>query len=296
MIIGPQNALTVDVEDYFHVTAFEKVILPSDWDRYHYRAGDNTRRILDLFDRYGVHGTFFILGWVAERDPGLVRDIRARGHEIACHGYGHQLIYRIGPEAFRQDLRRAKSILEEITGEVVCGYRAPSYSITAASLWALDILIEEGFTYDSSIFPIMHDIYGMPDAPRFPHCIRRPGGSIREFPISTVQVRGGRRSLRIPVGGGGYLRLLPASWFCRAFNRLNCREGQPGVLYFHPWEIDPGQPRISAGLRSRFRHYLNLGRMEQKLCTLLSSLQFAPMAEVLARIPETALKDDIAGC
>ena len=162
----------------------------------------------------------------------------------------------------------------------MCGYRAPSYSITSASLWALDILVEEGFSYDSSIFPIRHDIYGMPDAPRFPHDMNRPGGTIREFPISTIQVG----SLRVPVGGGGYLRLLPVAWFCRSFNRLNML-GHPAVLYFHPWEIDPGQPRVSAGLRSRFRHYLNLKRMERKLCILLSSLRFAPMAEVLARIP-----------
>lgn len=286
-----KNALTVDVEDYFQVTAFDRVISPGNWDTYPLRVGDNTRKVLDLFDRYGVKGTFFVLGWVAERDPALVREIQRRGHEIACHGYGHQLIYRIGPEAFQIDVHRAKTLLEDLTGVPVNGYRAPSYSITAASLWALDILIDEGFTYDSSIFPIMHDIYGMPDAPRFPHDIRRPGGSIREFPISTTQISWGRRTFRFPVGGGGYLRLLPACWFCRAFNRLNRREGQPGVLYFHPWEIDPGQPRVAAGPRSRFRHYLNLDRMEQKLCSLLSSLGFAPMAEVLARIPTAHLKD-----
>jgi polysaccharide deacetylase family protein (PEP-CTERM system associated) len=272
-----KNALTVDVEDYFHVTAFERVITPLDWDRYPYRAGYNTRKVLDLFDRFAVKGTFFILGWVAERDPGLVREIQRRGHEIACHGYSHQLIYRTGPEAFRTDVHRAKTLLEDQTGIPVTGYRAPSYSITSASLWALDILIEEGFTYDSSIFPIRHDIYGMPDAPRFPHDIRRPAGVIREFPISTVQI--GR--LRLPVGGGGYLRLLPAEWFRRSFVRLNTL-GHPAVLYFHPWEIDPDQPRIKAGFRSRFRHYLNLKRMEGRLSTLCSSLPFAPMSEVLA--------------
>ena len=281
MPAGVRNALTVDVEDYFHVTAFERVIDPSGWDRYPLRVADNTRRILDLFDRYGVRGTFFILGWVAERERGLVREIGRRGHEIACHGYAHQLIYRIGPVAFRQDILRAKGLLEEISGAAVCGYRAPSYSITAASLWALDILIEEGFRYDSSIFPIMHDIYGIPNAPRFPHDISRPAGIIREFPISTVQLRGWRKGLRLPVGGGGYLRLLPAAWFRRSFSRINTH-GHPAVLYFHPWEIDPGQPRIKAGLRSRFRHYLNLERMEGRLSTLLSALPFAPMGEVLA--------------
>jgi polysaccharide deacetylase family protein (PEP-CTERM system associated) len=280
---GPKNALTVDVEDYFHVTAFERVIAPSDWDRFPYRAGDTTRRVLDLFDRYAVTGTFFVLGWVAERDPALIREIQRRGHEIACHGYDHQLIYRIGPEAFRKDVHRAKALLEDQAGVPITGYRAPSYSITSASLWALDILVEEGFSYDSSIFPIRHDIYGMPDAPRFPHDLRRPAGTIREFPISTIQLG----PLRVPVGGGGYLRLLPVAWFCRSFTRLN-NLGHPAVLYFHPWEIDPGQPRVPAGLRSRFRHYLNLERMEEKLCILLSSVRFAPMTEVLSRIPATA--------
>ncbi len=281
-----RNALTVDVEDYFQVTAFERVIEPDNWDRYPLRVGDNTRKILQLFERHDVKGTFFVLGWVARRDPDLVREIRRCGHEIACHGYGHQLIYRIGPDAFRQDIRRAKELLEDITGEAVRGYRAPSYSITARSLWALDILIEEGFSYDSSIFPIMHDIYGIPDAPRFPHDIVRPAGTIREFPISTVQHRVFRRDLRLPVGGGGYLRLLPAVWFRRSFLRMN-RAGIPAVLYFHPWEIDPGQPRIKAALRSRFRHYLNLGKMEGRVTELLSTLPFAPMGEVLAELPDS---------
>ena len=291
---GVRNALTVDVEDYFQVTAFEQVIDPDSWDRYPLRVGDNTRRILGLFDQHGVKGTFFVLGWVAKRDPDLVREIQRRGHEIACHGYGHQLIYRIGPEAFRQDIRRAKELLEDITGEPVRGYRAPSYSITARSLWALDILIEEGFSYDSSIFPIMHDIYGIPDAPRYPHNIVRPAGTIREFPISTVQLRVVRRELRLPVGGGGYLRLLPAFYFRRSFQRMN-RSGIPGVLYFHPWEIDPGQPRIKAGLRSRFRHYLNLQRMEGRLARLLSTLPFAPMGEVLAEFP-VITEPHVSGC
>jgi polysaccharide deacetylase family protein (PEP-CTERM system associated) len=285
-----RNALTVDVEDFFQVTAFERVITPDSWNRYPLRVGDNTRRILQLFDRFGVKGTFFVLGWVARRDPDLIREIQRRGHEIACHGYGHQLVYRIGPEAFRRDIRYAKKILEDITGGPVCGYRAPSYSITARSLWALDILIEEGFSYDSSIFPIRHDIYGIPDAPRYPHDIVRPAGTIREFPISTVQLRLFRHDLRLPVGGGGYLRLLPAVWFRRAFLRMN-RSGIPGVLYFHPWEIDPDQPRIKAGLRSRFRHYLNLGRMEGRIASLLSTLPFAPIGEVLAGFPDSGYGD-----
>ena len=284
MPVPVRNALTVDVEDYYHVTAFERIIDPKDWDGYPFRVGENSRRVLDLFDRYGVKATFFVLGWVAKRDPALVREIVNRGHEIACHGYGHQLIYRIGPEAFRQDVRNAKKLLEEIAGVPVHGYRAPSYSITNASLWALDILIEEGFCYDSSIFPIIHDIYGIPDAHPFPHDIIRPTGTIREFPISTVQMNLFHKKFRLPVGGGGYLRLLPAAWFQRSFRRLNVA-GSPAVLYFHPWEIDPGQPRIKAGFRSRFRHYLNLDRMEGKVASLLQTLPFVPMGTLLAELP-----------
>lgn len=179
------NALTIDVEDYFHVTAFEKQIRPDTWDRHPLRVEDNTLRILDMLDEFAMKATFFVLGWVAERLPGLVREIQRRGHEIACHGYGHQLVYRLTPQEFRADISRAKKLLEDICGERVCGYRAPSYSITAKSLWALDTLLEEGFSYDSSIFPISHDIYGIPGGKRFPHQISTHAGNIQEFPIST---------------------------------------------------------------------------------------------------------------
>ena len=276
-----RNALTVDVEDYFQVTAFEKVIDPASWDSYPLRVADNTTRILDLFDRFAVKGTFFVLGWVAQREPDLVREIQRRGHEIACHGYGHQLIYRIGPEAFRLDLRRAKALLEDITGEAVHGYRAPSYSITARSLWALDILIEEGFSYDSSIFPIMHDIYGMPDAPRFPYTVRREGGSIEEFPLSTLPLQFAGCNYQLPIAGGGYLRLLPVALIKWGIQRINTREQKPAVLYLHPWEIDPGQPRIKAGWKSSFRHYNNLSRTEAKLRYLLKGLSYGTMEQVL---------------
>ena len=277
----PINALTVDVEDYFQVTAFDRVVSPHEWDRYPLRVGDNTRRILDLFDRFGVKGTFFVLGWVAQRDPALVREIRRRGHEIASHGYDHQLIYRNGPEAFRLDIRCSKALLEEITGEPVYGYRAPSYSITAASIWALDILMEEGFVYDSSIFPIRHDIYGMPDAPRFPYQIERGGGTLREFPITTLRIPFLGREFRLPVAGGGYLRLLPFWLIRRSFRHINRREKQPVVFYVHPWEVDPDQPRISAPLKSRFRHYTNLKSTMGKIEQLLKEFPFAPMREVL---------------
>lgn len=271
-----RNALTIDVEDYFHVTAFEKHVDRADWDNYPSRVVDNTLRILDMADEHGVKATFFVLGWVAERSPGLVKRIQARGHEIACHGYGHGLIYRTGPDEFRDDIRKAKAILEDITGKKVEGYRAPSYSITAASLWALDILVEEGFRYDSSIFPVRHDIYGMPGAKRFPHEIRTASGLIKEFPISTMEIGG----MRLPIAGGGYLRLLPVSLIKYAIDRINEREGKPALLYFHPWEIDTEQPRIKAGLRSRFRHYTNIHKMADKVKFLLEGVQFGPMREI----------------
>jgi polysaccharide deacetylase family protein (PEP-CTERM system associated) len=275
------NALTVDVEDYFQVTAFSKAVSRDAWDSFPLRVVENTRRVLDLFDEFEVKATFFILGWIAEREPGLVREIALRGHEVATHGYGHELVYDIGPERFRADLRRSRAILESITGKPVLGYRAPSYSITVKSMWALDILVEEGFAYDSSIFPVRHDIYGVPGAERFPHVIRRGAGEIVEFPLTTWPLCILGKQCCIPVAGGGYLRLLPAGLIRKVFQGINEREGQPAVLYFHPWEVDPGQPRMRACLKSRFRHYLNLSRTEAKLRTLLSGLSFAPMSEVL---------------
>lgn len=277
-----RNALTIDVEDYFHVAAFRREIRVEDWDHYPLRVVDSTWRVLDLLDGAGVKATFFVLGWVAMRAPGLVKEIRRRGHEVASHGFAHQLVYEIGPERFRDDVRRAKALLEDLTGEGVSGYRAPSYSVTARSLWALDILVEEGFTYDSSIFPIVHDLYGIPDARRFPHVIRRAAGPIREFPITTLGLAGER--LRLPVGGGGYLRLFPVGLIRRAFDRINRRERQPAVLYFHPWELDPGQPRIRAGWKSRFRHYVNLEKTLDKVTYLVRSLPFAPMKDVFADV------------
>jgi polysaccharide deacetylase family protein (PEP-CTERM system associated) len=275
------NALTIDVEDYFQVNAFARHVRRDEWDSFPLRVDGNTRRILELLDSFGIKATFFILGWVAERLPALVREIHARGHEVACHGYGHELIYGIGPDSFRQDIRKAKRILEDICGEKVQGYRAPSYSITKQSLWALDILIEEGFSYDSSIFPVMHDTYGIPDSQRFPHLIRRPAGSIMEFPLTTLPLRLAGREYRLPIAGGGYLRLFPAHLIGGGIGRINRIEKQPAVLYFHPWEIDPDQPRIKAGMKSRFRHYLNLKKTEGKLRSILSGLQFGTMAHVL---------------
>ncbi len=275
------NALTIDVEDYFHVSAFEKYISPNDWDNYPLRVVDNTLRILDLLDKFSVKATFFVLGWVAERCPLLIKEIRKREHEIACHGYGHSLIYRIGPNNFRKDIRRAKMLLEDICGTDIKGYRAPSYSITKESLWALDILIEEGFLYDSSIFPVTHDIYGISDANRFPHEISTPSGVIKEFPMSTLKLRVLNFEHRIPIAGGGYLRLFPLWFTRRAINHINTQERQPVVLYFHPWEIDPEQPRINAGFKSRFRHYINIDKTIDKVKNLLPLYNFVLMRKLL---------------
>ncbi|EKE22385.1 MAG: hypothetical protein ACD_6C00851G0001 [uncultured bacterium] len=275
------NALTIDVEDYFQVNAFAKHVQQDQWDSFPLRVDDNTRRILDLLDSFTIKATFFILGWVAERLPELVKEIHCRGHEIACHGYGHELIYQIGPERFRTDIRRAKSLLEDQCGVRVCGYRAPSYSITKQSLWALDILVEEGFTYDSSIFPVLHDTYGIPDAERFPHTIRTGAGPLVEFPLTTLPFQLGWKEMRLPIAGGGYLRLLPAELIRWGIARINQQERQPAVLYFHPWEIDPDQPRIKSSMKSRFRHYLNLEKTEGKLRKIFSELRFDTMAGVL---------------
>ena len=280
------NALTIDVEDYFQVTAFENHVSRGDWGNYSLRVEVNTGRILDMLDEYSVKATFFVLGWVAKRLPKLVKEIQTRGHEIACHGYGHELVYRIGPDRFKTDVRRSKQILEDICGERVNGFRAPSYSITEKSLWALNILVEEGFTYDSSIFPVYHDNYGIPDAPRFPHEISCRAGVIREFPLSTLPIKIAGKEFRLPISGGGYLRLLPSRFLRNGIQRINSIEKQPAVLYFHPWEIDPHQPRIKAGFKSRFRHYLNLDKTEKKLRYLFSSLKFGTMRQVLTSIEQ----------
>ena len=275
------NALTIDVEDYFQVNAFARTVRLEQWDSFPLRVDGNTRRILDLLDSFAVSATFFVLGWVAERLPGLVKEIQRRGHEVACHGYNHELIYLIGPERFRADIRRSKALLEDQCGVRVNGYRAPSYSITKESLWALDILVEEGFSYDSSIFPIMHDVYGIPEADRFPHFLETAAGPLVEFPLSTWMVGCSWKKIRLPIAGGGYLRLLPVQLFSLGMRSINERERQPAVLYFHPWEIDPGQPRIKAGARSTFRHYQNLARTEGKLKVLLQDFNFCPMKECL---------------
>lgn len=277
------NALTIDVEDYFQVNAFARIIRQDQWDSYPLRVDGNTRRILDVLDSFSIRATFFILGWVAERLPALTKEIHRRGHEIACHGYAHELIYTIGAERFRADIHRSKELLEDQCGVAVNGYRAPSYSITNQSLWALDILVEEGFKYDSSIFPVMHDTYGIPDAERFPHILNTGAGPLVEFPLTTLPLQLGWKNVQLPIAGGGYLRLFPVELLSWGIKRINTLEQQPAVLYFHPWEIDPEQPRIKeAGLKSRFRHYVNLDKTEDKLRRLYSAIQFTSMHNLLS--------------
>lgn len=272
------NAMTVDVEDYFHVSAFDGVVPRSRWASLECRVEGNTDRLLRIFDDTKIKATFFVLGWVAERYPALIRRIAGEGHEVASHGYAHRLVYDLTPEMFRDDVRRSKCLLEQATGVPVEGYRAPSYSITPRSLWAIDVLIEEGFRYDASIFPIHHDRYGIPLSPRHPYWLNRDGGAIVEAPASTV--RWGL--LNFPVAGGGYFRILPYAWTRWGIARINGAESRPAIFYLHPWEIDPGQPRLSTGRLSRLRHYHNLDQTEARLRRLLSDFHFGPMREVLA--------------
>ena len=272
------NAMTVDVEDYFHVSVFEGVVPRDAWDRQPSRVEASMGRLLDLLAAHHVKATCFVLGWVAERCPRLVARIAAEGHEIASHGYWHRLVYDQTPDAFRADLRQARDVIEQAAGVAVRGYRAPSFSITRQSLWALDILAQEGYAYDASIFPIRHDRYGIPDGPR--GVCRLPAGStsIVEAPGSTVRLAGAN----VPIAGGGYFRLLPYAWTRRGIARRNRVEGQPAIFYLHPWEIDPGQPRLAASALGRFRHYRNLDQTERRLRRLLADFTFAPLADVIA--------------
>jgi len=286
------NALTVDVEDYFHVQAFADVILPNQWSQYPLRVENNTRRLLEMFGRRGIRATFFVLGWVAEHCPGLVKEIASAGHEIGCHGYNHQMIGHADEQAFRDDIYRAKALLEELIGASVRCYRAPSYSVTARTLWALDILHHAGFEYDSSIFPVVHDQYGIPDAPRFPHYRSLgEGRRIVEFPPSTLSIYGAN----LPISGGGYFRLLPYGLTAWAIRHINEKEAQPAMFYLHPWEIDPAQPRIAASWRSRFRHYQNLHSTEEKLARLLEEFSWAPLTAVVeATLTKCDATDEVA--
>ena len=351
-----RNAFTVDVEDYFHVQSFADRIDPRTWDQYESRVARNTQRILRILDQHRVRGTFFVLGWVADRFPELVNEIHQAGHEIGCHSFSHRLIYNMTPDEFREDLLMGCKVIEEITGERVVSFRAPSFSITEKSLWALDILIEEGFQFDSSIFPVYHDTYGIPNAERFPHRVRgsesvvscqlsvvrgrrdqEAGGRSQQSEVRSQEsgvsgeedvrcqvsgVRGGRDQeaadessqlttnncqlatsslwefpptvyrmgkLNVPVAGGGYFRLYPVRLSIHWLRRINRRHRQPFVFYIHPWELDTDQPRLPAGLKSRFRHYQNLGTTKRKLTRLLESFHFGPVSEVLQQRSEDAV-------
>jgi polysaccharide deacetylase family protein (PEP-CTERM system associated) len=279
MGISPTNAFTIDVEDYFQVEALSRVISRDRWPEMEYRCENNVHRLLALLEEKKVRGTFFILGWIAERSPQLIQEIAAAGHEIGCHGMSHRLIYTQSRAEFRDETRRSKQLLEDLVGKSVRGYRAASFSIVRRSLWALDELIDAGFEYDSSVFPVRHDNYGIPDAPLAPFAITAPSGrQLVEFPMSVA--RWG--AFRLPVSGGGYFRIFPY-WLTRAsLARINQREQRPFVFYLHPWEIDVDQPRVNAGWKSRLRHYTNLAGCEDRLRLLLSEFRFAPMGDVLA--------------
>lgn len=270
------NAMTVDVEDYFQVSAFESHIERNRWDSLQHRVEQNTNKILDLFDQHDVKATFFTLGWVAERYPQLVRRIVDDGHELASHGYQHTRVTEQTPEQFRQDLRISRQILEDIGGQPIVGYRAASYSIGAKNLWALEVLEDEGFQYSSSIYPVKHDLYGMPGAPRF---VYRPDNApkLLEIPITTLKIL----NRNVPCGGGGFFRLYPYQFSKWAYRHLNKHENQSGIFYFHPWEIDPEQPRQhDLSFKTRFRHYLNLGRMQNRLNSLLADFAWDTMQNV----------------
>lgn len=269
-----KNVVSVDVEDYFHAEVFSGVVDRSRWDSYASRVEGNTRRLLELLGDLNLHGTFFVLGWVAERFPGLVREIAAGGHELACHSYWHRLIYKLDPAEFREDTRRAKNVIEQAAGQSVYGYRAPTYSVVDRSVWALEILAELGFTYDSSIYPIRHDRYGMPGAPRSPFRFQTPSGPMTEFPITTFRLAGHN----MPVGGGGYLRLLPRLYTHMGLKRVQ-KEGVPIVIYIHPWEVDPNQPTLPVSLKSRLRHYTNLSRTFDRFQSVLKAGKYTSFRE-----------------
>lgn len=276
------NALTIDVEDYFQVSAFAPYIRRADWDSRECRIERNVHRILDLLGARGMHATFFTLGWVAERYPQLVKRIVAEGHELASHGYGHERASDLDERAFTADVTRAKRLLEDIGGAPVLGYRAPSFSIGTGNLWAFDVLAHAGYRYSSSIYPIAHDHYGMPESPRFAY---RVGSGLLEVPVSTVRLL----NRNLPSSGGGYFRLLPYAMSRWLIGRVNAADREPAVFYFHPWEIDPGQPRV-AGIdaKTRFRHYVNIARMEAKLTQLLRDFRWARMDEVFGQRLNTA--------
>lgn len=295
-----RNLLTVDVEDYFQVASFSGVVPRGMWDEMECRIEANTHRVLDIFEAAAVRATFFVLGWVAERYPRLVADIATRGHEVASHGCDHRPLNGLSADEFREDVRKSKQILEDLTSLPVRGYRAPTFSLSPDTQWAWDILVEEGFEYDSSCFPIYHDRYGDPRGRRYVHSVGggKTGKQLIEFPLTTLRVLG----INLPAAGGGYLRLFPLG-LIRAAIRQSNRRGFPAVIYFHPWELDPGQPRIQASFASRFRHYVNLGKTEGKLRALLDWADFGRVRDYVdeGEVPRGTQNNpggspNIAGC
>lgn len=270
------NAMTIDVEDYFQVSAFASHIPRDSWPHLSCRVEANIDRILTLLDAQSIKATFFTLGWIAERYPAMVRRIVEQGHELASHGYGHERVSDLNADEFSEDICRSKSLLEDISGQKVQGYRAPSFSIGSANLWTLDTLLEAGYRYSSSIYPIRHDHYGMPDAPRFAFYPNGEDGLL-ELPITTVRLM----NRNLPAGGGGYFRFFPYAMSRWLMQRVNDRDGQSAIFYFHPWELDPGQPRQkNIGLKTRFRHYVNLDRMEARLNALTRDFQWGRMDQI----------------
>jgi polysaccharide deacetylase family protein (PEP-CTERM system associated) len=292
-----KNALTIDLEDYYQVSAFSKTFVVEQWDKFPSRVEQNTEKLLSILEERNARATFFTLGWVAKKYPKLIREIADRHHEVACHSNVHRSVYTLSAEEFREDTLAAKSLLEDIIGAPVYGYRAPSFSITRDCLWAFEILIELGFSYDSSVFPIKHPNYGWPRGPRFPFTVKTDNGSMIEFPMPTLQMGG----MRAPLGGGAYLRLLPY-WFTRwGLRYLNKSEEQAACVYLHPWELDSEQPRMQGSASARLRHYFGLRRAEAKLRRMLIDFEVQPLIDSIEelrreasasspeRIPEVAL-------
>jgi polysaccharide deacetylase family protein (PEP-CTERM system associated) len=286
----PMHCLSFDVEEYFQVSAFESPLIRSKWGQFESRICKSIDKILELLGQRDVRATFFVLGWVAERYPHIVRSIASEGHEIASHGYGHELLMDQTPMAFREDIRKAKQIIEDIVGQGVYGYRAPSFSITKDTLWALPILVEEGYLYDSSVFPIVHDRYGLPNANPLIHQLRTDAGYLCEVPPSTIDIFG----VRLPVAGGGYFRLFPYSILQNLLRRIESM-GHPLVMYLHPWEFDPDQPRMQGAITSRVRHYINLQKTERRFCLLMNDFPFAPINEAIEPVRRLMQNRDSSG-
>lgn len=279
------NALTIDLEEYFHPTEVQQFIPQEQWASLPSRIEYQTERLLEILGRKNTHATFFVLGWVAEHHPALIRQIVTAGHEIGCHSYAHELIYRLTPALFREDTRRALGVIGDAAGLAPAAYRAPSYSITRQSFWALEVLAECGFRYDSSIYPIAHDRYGIPGSQRHAYVIDTPAGPITEVPVGTAQLSNGNI---IPIGGGGYMRLLPYRYIAAGVRRVNTQEQKPVCIYLHPWEIDAAQPRLASGRIARARTYFGLKHMIEKLERLLSEFEFSSFGNVFNAAPQLA--------